>query len=223
MGITDLITGGIGSKAVSAISGTLGVSETKAKWIMAAAVPLMIAALNYNSKKNKDQAENIDKALDQHSSSGILDKVSDSFSGGNTSDDGNKIVQHIFGKNTESVTQNLADKAGISTAQVGTVLASLAPLVMGYLGQQKQSSGSGIGDLIGSIFGGGGNAQQAGGSSGIGDLIGSIFGGGGNTPAQQGSTGTDALGNLAGDFFNQQDNGKDKGGILDSIASIFGK
>ena len=220
MGITDLITGGIGSKAVSAISGTLGVSETKAKWIMAAAVPLMIAALNYNSKKNKDQAENIDKALDHHSSSGILDKLSDTFSGTAPNDDGNKIVNHIFGKNTESVTQNLADKAGISTAQVGTVLASLAPLVMGYLGQQKQSSGSGIGDLIGSFFGGG-KSTEAGGSGGIGDLIGSVFGSGNN--AAQDNTGSDALGNLAGDFFNQKDNNKDKGGILDSIASIFGK
>ncbi|QBQ41948.1 DUF937 domain-containing protein [Sphingobacterium psychroaquaticum] len=223
MGITDLITGGIGSKAISAISSTLGVSETKAKWIVAAAVPLMIAALNYNSK-NKGQAENIDKALDQHSSSGILDKISDVF-GSNNNDDGGKIVNHMFGKNTESVTQNFADKLGLSSAQVGGVLASLAPMVMGYLGQQKQSanSGGGIGDLIGSVLGGGG-AQQASTGGGIGDLIGNIFGGGGNTQAAAQSNGiTDMIGNLAGDFFNQNKSQQDKGGILDSLAGMFGK
>ncbi len=218
MNITDLITGGIGSKAISAISKTLGVSESKAKWIVAAAVPLMIAALNYNAK-NKGQAENINKALDQHSSGGILDSIGDLLGQGG-SDDGNKIVNHIFGKNTETVTHNLADKSGLNSSQISGVLATLAPLVMGYLGQQKQSSGGGIGDLIGSVLSGGG--QQS--SGGLGGLIGSIFGGGSSAqkPAQESSL-TDMLGGLAGDFFKQDNNNQTKGNILDSIAGMFGK
>lgn len=91
MNLTDLVTGGVGSKAIETISKITGVSESKAKWIVAAAVPLMIAALNYNAK-NKGQAENIDKAIDQHSSSGILDKIGDFFGQGEQ----NRAVRKMF-------------------------------------------------------------------------------------------------------------------------------
>lgn len=227
MNLTDLVTGGVGSKAIAAISKMTGVSESKAKWIVAAAVPLMIAALNYNAK-NKGQSENIDKALDQHRSNGILDKIGDLFAEGG-SDDGNKIVNHMFGKNTEVVTQHIADKAGISSAQVTGVLATLAPIVMSYLGQQKQttSSGGGIGDLIGSVLGGGG--QQGATGNTLGGIIGSFLGGGQDEPAQEnteaksGSTISDMLGGLAGSFFDKSKDGQTKGNILDSIAGMFGK
>ena len=220
MNISDLISGGIGSQAISAIANKLGIDESKAKWIVAAAVPLMIAALNYNAK-NKGQSEAIDKAIDQHSGGGILDKIGDLFSG-NSSEEGNKIVSHIFGNNTETVTQNLADKAGLNSQQVGGVLATLAPIVMGYLGQQKQgaSNGGGLGDLIGSVLGGGGAST----GGGIGDLLGNVRGGNAATPeASSGQNVTDMLGNLAGEFFNKGNDSQGKGNILDNIAGMFGK
>lgn len=231
MNLTDLVTGGVGSKAIETISKITGVSESKAKWIVAAAVPLMIAALNYNAK-NKGQAENIDNAIDQHSNSGILDKIGDLFGQGgaehNGSEDGNKIVNHMFGQNTEVVTQNIADKAGLSSSQVTGVLATLAPIVMGYLGQQKQaSSGGGIGDLIGSVLGGG--SQQNAGGGMLGGILGSFLGGGQEEQTQTtaqpaaGSNITDMLGGLAGSFFDKNNDGQTKGNILDSIAGMFGK
>ncbi|MGJ1271774.1 DUF937 domain-containing protein [Sphingobacterium siyangense] len=235
MNLTDLVTGGVGSKAIETISKITGVSESKAKWIVAAAVPLMIAALNYNAK-NKGQAENIDKAIDQHSNSGILDKIGDFFGQGgaeqggeqNVSEDGNKIVNHMFGQNTEVVTQHIADKAGLSSSQVTGVLATLAPIVMGYLGQQKQaSSGGGIGDLIGSVLGGG--TQQNAGGGMLGGILGSFLGGSQEEQAQateqpaSGGSVTDMLGGLAGSFFDKSNDGQAKGNILDSIAGMFGK
>lgn len=231
MNLTDLVTGGVGSKAIETISKITGVSESKAKWIVAAAVPLMIAALNYNAK-NKGQAENIDNAIDQHSNSGILDQIGDFFGQGGAeqsgSEDGNKIVNHMFGQNTEVVTQNIADKAGLSSSQVTGVLATLAPIVMGYLGQQKQaSSGGGIGDLIGSVLGGG--SQQNAGGGMLGGILGSFLGGGQEDQAQTteqpaaGSNITDMLGGLAGSFFDKNNDGQAKGNILDSIAGMFGK
>lgn len=226
MNLTDLVTGGVGSKAIAAIAKMTGVSESKAKWIVAAAVPLMIAALNYNAK-NKGQSENIDKALDQHRSNGILDKIGDLFAQGG-SEDGNKIVNHMFGQNTAAVTQQIADKAGISSAQVTGVLATLAPIVMSYLGQQKQTSnGGGIGELIGSVLGGG--SQQGATTNVLGGILGSFLGGGQEEPAQEtqpASTGgsmTDMLGGLAGSFFDKSKDAQTKGNILDSIAGMFGK
>jgi hypothetical protein len=239
MNITDLIGGGIGSVVSSTVAKTLGIEESKAKWIVSAAVPLMIAALNYNAK-NKGQAANIDNALDQHSGGGLLDNLSGLFSGG-VADDGNKIVGHIFGNNTGYVTDNLSQKTGLSSGQIGSVLSVLAPVVMGYLGQQKQaqSSGGGLGDLIGGLLGGGqqgggagdliggllGGGQQSGGAGDlIGGLLGNVLGGGQQqqeSPSAGGGLGM--LADLAGEFFKQKSNPAQGGNVLDSLAGLFGK
>ena len=222
MNISDLITGGIGAKATSAIAKTTGVSESKAKWIIAAAVPLMIAALNYNAK-NKGQGKEIDKAIDQHSSDGLLDKLGGLFGGTESNEQGNKIVQHMFGNNTTVVTESVAEKSGLSQDQVGGVLATLAPIVMSYLGQKKSqnSSGGGIGDLIGSIMGGNSSTNS---EEGLGGLLSGILG---NESSQETETTsqqpTDAVGDLVGEFFNKEKDPQNKGNILDNIAGMFTK
>jgi len=126
------------------------------------------------------------------------------------------------------VTQHIADKAGLSSSQVAGVLATLAPIVMGYLGQQKQvSSGGGIGDLIGSVLGSG--TQQNAGGGMLGGILGSFLGGSQEEQAQatkqpaSGGGVTDMLGGLAGSFFDKNNDGQAKGNILDSIAGMFGK
>lgn len=220
MNISDLITGGIGSTITSSVARMLNIDESKAKWVVSAAVPLMVAALNYNAQ-NKNQGANIDKALDQHSGS-IFDNLANVFSGNQAvANDGNKIVGHIFGNNTGYVTQNLSEKSGLSSAQIGSVLSVLAPLVMGYLGQQKQAgqSGGGIGDLIGGLLGGG---QSSAGGGLLGSLLGSVLGGG--QQAAPASAGLGPLADLAGQFFGQKNsNPAQAGNVLDSLAGLFGK
>lgn len=218
MNITDLVTGGVGSKAISAISNLLNIEESKAKWLVAAAVPLMIAALNYNSKKGTEQEAGINKALDQHNG-GILDQIGGLLGQGPTEDD-NKIVNHMFGKNTEMVKDNLAAKTGISTDKIGSVLAILAPLVMGYLGKQKQeqSSGGDIGDLLGGLMGGQSGSSAGGGI--LGSILGSVLGGS-KEETQQTPTEIGGLGDLVGNFFNKGKDANQKGSVLDSLVGMF--
>ncbi|MFD2555659.1 DUF937 domain-containing protein [Sphingobacterium tabacisoli] len=223
MNITDLVTGGVGSKAISAIANLLNIEESKAKWLVAAAVPLMIAALNYNSKKGTEQEAGINKALDQHNG-GILDQIGGLLGQGPTEDD-NKIVNYMFGNNTEMVKDNLAAKTGISADKIGGALAILAPIVMGYLGKQKQeqSSGGGLGDLLGGLIGGQSSSSSGGGI--LGSILGSVLGGGaGNEDnTQQESASFGGLGDLAGEFFNKDKANDQKGSVLDSLVGMFTK
>ena len=222
MNITDLITGGIGSKAINLVAKTLNIDESKAKWVVAAAVPLMIAALNYNSKKSKKKEEGINQALEKHNG-GIFDQIGNLFGNGPSEDD-NKIVNHMFGKNTEVVKDNLATKTGLSADKIGGALAILAPIVMGYLGKQKQqeSSGGGIGDLLGNVLGGGQSSSSGGGGI-LGSIIGSVLGGSSNKDQSTSSGDLGGLADLAGEFFNQGNDNSKKGSILDSLAGMFGK
>lgn len=217
MNLTDLISGGIGSSIISTVAKTLNIEESKAKWVVSAAVPLIVAALNYNAK-NKGQAASIDRALDQHNGS-IFGNIGGLLSGG-ASADGGKIINHVFGNNTGFVTENLSQKSGLSSGQVSSLLSMLAPVVMGFLGQEKQqSSGGGVGDLIGGLLGGG---QSSAGGGLLGGLLGSVLGGG---RSQQASAGPDlgALAGLAGEFFNQKNDSGQRGNVLDSLAGLFGR
>lgn len=218
MNITDLITGGIGSKAIAGVAKALNIDEGKAKWVVAAAVPLMITALNYNSKKSAEKESSINNALEKHNG-GIFDQIGNLFGQGPTEDD-NKIVNHMFGKNTDVVKQNLASKTGLSSDKIGGALAILAPIVMGYLGKQKQqaSSGGGIGDLLGSVLGGGSSANSSGGM--IGSILGGILSGG---KSQESNHDSGGLADLAGEFFNQNNDSNKKGSILDSLVGMFAK
>jgi hypothetical protein len=81
----------------------------------------------------------------------------------------------MFGRNTDLVKNGLSAKTGISSDQVGSVLATLAPIVMGYLGKQKQSSGGGLGDLLGGLVAGSSGSSAGGGL--LGNVLGGILGG----------------------------------------------
>ena len=224
MNITDLISGNIGSQAVDSISQKLGVDKDKAQYVVAAAVPLMMSALNYNANKSPEQANGIQHAIDSKHNGSIFDNLGALFNQGPTEDE-DKIVNHMFGRNTDNVKETLSAKTGLDIKKIAGILALVAPLVMGYLGKKKQesageaaSSGGGIGDLIGSVLGGGGSGAAAG---GLGGILGNILGGGGANASQPNVGG--GLGDLVGDFFNQDKDKESKGGILDALTGMFGK
>lgn len=93
---------------------------------------------------------------------------------------GNDILGQIFG--SKDVSRTVADHAstqsGVDPAILKKMLPILAMLVAGYLthqssGGQGESSGGGLGSILGSILGGGGGAAAApsGGLGGLGSLL----------------------------------------------------
>ena len=50
--------------------------------------------------------------------------------------DGAKIIQHLFGNQTNSVTKSVAAQAGVTQKQAVSVLSAAAPLLLSLLGQQ---------------------------------------------------------------------------------------
>jgi hypothetical protein len=91
---------------------------------------------------------------------------------------GNDILGQIFGSKDVSrqVAATAESQTGVSGDLLKKMLPILAMLVMGYLakgqGGGAQSSGGGLGDLVGAVLGGGGGQQQSGG--GLGSLVGML-------------------------------------------------
>jgi hypothetical protein len=72
--------------------------------------------------------------------------------------DAGGILGHILGGGQGTVVQEASAKSGLDSGQVAQIVMMLAPIVMGYLGRQKQEQGvgpDGLGGLLGGLLGAG--------------------------------------------------------------------
>ena len=154
MDFTNLIQGAMGQQIVGSAAKQLGINESQAQTAVAAAVPFLLSALNKNAQGGG--AEGISNALNQHDGS-ILDNLSGFLGQGGNQQDGLGILGHVLGNKQQNVESAISQQSGLNTTQVTQILALVAPIVMGYLGKQKQSAGldsNGIAGLLGGLVGG---------------------------------------------------------------------
>ena len=212
MSLIDLITGNTGNQVAEQAEKKFGISKGQIIALLAVAAPLIISYLR-NKSQDANEAEALNNALDKDHDGSILNNPTSAVE---REAEGNSILDHIFGGEKATVENQLSQNTGISMDKIGPILAMLAPVIMGYIGQQKQVNGvnaGGLGDLLGGILGGaqqqtqqsndplssilgsvlGGATQQSGG--GLGDLLGSVLGGG--NQKQSGGLG-DLLGGILG-------------------------
>ncbi len=85
---------------------------------------------------------------------GLLDNLMDYLGGGlsapqetSRETDGIGILGHIFGQKQGAVAQEVSKNTGLDVGQVAKLLITLAPIVMGYLGKQKQQQNLGADGL----------------------------------------------------------------------------
>lgn len=154
MDFTNLIQGAMGQQIVASAAKQLGINESQAQTAVAAAVPFLLSALNKNAQGGG--AEGISNALNQHDGS-ILDNLSGFLGQGGNQQDGLGILGHVLGNKQQNVESAISQQSGLNMGQVTQILALVAPIVMGYLGKQKQSAGldsNGIAGLLGGLVGG---------------------------------------------------------------------
>ena len=136
-GVLDGIMEQLGPAGVAQISRSLGADENAVGAAVAAALPAILGGMANNSHSQAGAAS-LSNALDDHDAS-IFDHLGDLLGGG--SDDGSKILGHVFGQRQPYVEQSVAKKSGLDLNLIMKLLPILAPLVMGYLSREKQSRG----------------------------------------------------------------------------------
>ena len=189
--------------SVSALAKKTGLSATALKKLIPLAVPLLLKFLTSNAS-SESGALSLLGALSQHTNQKAL---SDQIDEADT-EDGGKIIGHIFGNQSDAVTNRLAQQSGMSERDVSSALAGIAPALMSGLSAANHtvsaapkvdlSDGIDLSDLLGMFAGaqsvhqvpqgqsyGGGllSGLLGGSSSGLGDLFGSMLG----SSAQQAS------------------------------------
>jgi hypothetical protein len=167
--LQDLLGQEQGSEAVEQISQNVGAEPSAVNTAIQAALPMLINSLA-NNASTPQGAESLNTALEQDHDGSILGNLgglgSMIFGGQQAAPprqaDAGGILGHILGNTQQPVVQEVSNQSGLGMGQVAQILMMLAPIVMGYLGQQKQQQGvgsDGLGGLLGGLLGGG--QQQA--------------------------------------------------------------
>ena len=115
----------------------VGGSSTEARNGVAAALPAILAAVNKNAN-NSEKAQGLNKALEQHDGS-VLNNLG-SYLQNPDLKDGAGILSHLFGGNTQNVANAVSQSSGLDAQGSLKMLETLAPLVLGALGQQKKEN-----------------------------------------------------------------------------------
>lgn len=220
MSLIDLITGNAGNQVASQAENKFGISKNQVIALLAVAAPLVISYLRKKSQDDPNEAEALNNALDKDHDGSILDDPSQVEA---RQAEGGSILSHIFGGDKANVENQLSQNTGISMDKIGPILGMLAPLIMGYIGKQKQSSGvtsgGGLGDLLGGILGNANEQAQGQSTNPINDILGSVLGGG-SSSADSGNPLGNILASVLGGGGNQQQ--QSQGGLGGLLGSILG-
>lgn len=170
---------------IADIARQLGVDQDVAEDAVEKVLPGLVGGLEANAK-DPSGAASLERALATHSGAPRLRSVDEVDTA-----DGEKIVGHVFGANTDQVATKLADaspKAAVTGDLIKKVLPIVAPIVLAWLANkflgQGSSKGSGsqetggLGDLLGGLLGGGSSSGGSGGGLDLGGLLGGLLGGG---------------------------------------------
>lgn len=164
-GLDQLLGQEQGDQALNEISNNVGAEPSLVNSAIQMALPAILGGLA-NNASTPQGAENLNTALDQHDGS-VLDNLGGlgSLIFGQQQQatppppqyNSGGILGHIFGNNQGQVAQQVSNQTGLGTGQVAQILMMLAPIVMAYLGRQKQQQGldaGGLGGLLGGLVGG---------------------------------------------------------------------
>ncbi|HQQ66835.1 MAG: DUF937 domain-containing protein [Thermotogaceae bacterium] len=138
MDILELFNMLTNDKTVDNLASTVGANKTQTKKLVSLAMPTMMKAMDRNTGLSTG-ADGLMKALKKHQDDDVVRMVKD-FKSVDTND-GSKIVNHIFSDKTQRVEKNLAKQTALQTDQVSNVLSQLAPILLGALGNQQKEQG----------------------------------------------------------------------------------
>ena len=185
--------------SLSAMAKKTGLSKVVLKKLIPLAIPLLIKFMTSNAS-SQSGALSLLGALGQHTNKkSIADQIAEA-----DTDDGRKIIGHIFGNQQNAVVNSLAQQAGLSSNDVSSALAGMAPAVLSGLsaatttaqqssaGQVNLSDGLDLSELM-SLFGGQSQPSSMG-------MLSGLFGGGSS------SLGGGLLGSLLGSTAASADN-----------------
>jgi hypothetical protein len=165
-GILDLLNSEAGRQMVMGVSNETRQPVDKTASVLQMALPMLMGAMKRNAS-TPEGAAGLMGALNSKHDGSILDNLGGLFGGGvneEVKQDGMGILGHVLGGSQGNVANALSKKSGMDSQSVMNILQIAAPLILGYLGKQKQQqnvqSPDALTGLLGGLLGGGKKQQK---------------------------------------------------------------
>ncbi len=137
--LEDLLGQQQGADTTNEISQMIGANPTETSSAIQLALPVILSTLAKNAAQPQG-AESLANTLQKNHDGGLLSNLSDYLTGSTSNpNDSIGILGHIFGQKQGAVANEISRNSGLDMGQIAKILIVLAPIVMAYLGRQKQT------------------------------------------------------------------------------------
>lgn len=136
--VLDSLLQQLDEPTIRQISSQLGLQNEEAQQAISAALPILLGALSRNTA-TEDGAQSLNTALAKDHHGEIFDGMPTAISQPEVQQDGAAILQHILGQKQRTVEEGISTASGVDTQKVAHLLMMLAPLVLGSLGELRDS------------------------------------------------------------------------------------
>lgn len=137
--LLDTLMDQLGGDQLEQMSGRLGTDRQTTRNAVGAALPTLLGALARNASR-PEGAQALHGALDRDHDGSVLENLS-GFLSQAESGPGKDILRHVLGNRQPAVEAGIGRTSGMRGESAGQLLAMLAPLVMGALGQEQRRRG----------------------------------------------------------------------------------
>jgi hypothetical protein len=170
MNITDLIQGQLSGDLINQLTNKIGAKNSEQTATAASSIMnVLLGAMAQNAAKPEGAAA-LNNALERDHDGSVLDNLMGMFTGqaqpaNSKAINGAGILGHILGSRQSGAVEAVSKASGLNTNQVGSLMVSLAPMIMGMLGKVKKEEGldsSGLAGMLGGLMANmkGGNQSQ---------------------------------------------------------------
>lgn len=144
--ILELVQSKISGEVLAQLTQQIGGGEKETQSAIQAAIPAMLAAMSKNAQ-SPEGAASLAGALEKDHDGGILENLMGFVTSGNDTAGGSGILNHLFGQKRTGVEQVVSQESGLNSGATSNLMTQLAPIVMGFLGQEKKQGGLDVGGI----------------------------------------------------------------------------
>ena len=127
-----------GSGGIGQMSRATGMDQSDITKVLSGALPALMAGLSRNASSTEG-VSGLLAALDRDHDGSVMDDVAGYLASAGAVAAGSGILRHTFGDRQAQVETGLSRATGVDRGSVSQILAMAAPLVLGYLGRQRQA------------------------------------------------------------------------------------
>lgn len=131
-----LASGLVAEDSISSLGNKTSASDSEVASAMLVMLPSMLGQMRENAS-TQEGAASLGKALDEHDLSNLTAKDVVALIKEADEEDGVKILNHVYGnkEDAENVQAKIAESTGLTSEQIGTIMARIAPALLTAIGQ----------------------------------------------------------------------------------------